>query len=81
MKFRETTEKQRNEMIKKLANTMIDNITMEAEDKARDFIKDLFDMNIDSEEDMTIQYKYYFNFNGSYLKILLASDLRERGIE
>ena len=76
MRFRITTEEQREKVIKKLANMMVDHITEEAEEKARDCVKGLFDFNMNSDEELQISYT--FKFNGALLKILLGSVKRER---
>ena len=75
MKFRITSEEQRKMVIKKLANMMIDHITEEAEDKARECVKDLFDFNIDSDD--VLQVDYAIKFNAAILKLLLGSVKRE----
>jgi len=75
MKFRITSEEQRKKVIKKLANMMIDHITEEAEDKARECVKDLFDFNIDSDD--VLQVDYAIKFNAAILKLLLGSVKRE----
>jgi len=75
MRFRITTEEQREKVIKKLANMMVDHITEEAEDKARECIKDLFDFNVDSDD--VLQVDYAIKFNAAILKLLLGSVKRE----
>ena len=75
MRFRITTEEQREKVIKKLTYMMIDHITEEAEDKARDCVRSLFDFNIDSSDEYHIRYS--FDFNGGLLKVLLGSVKRE----
>lgn len=75
MSLRITTEEQREKIIKKLANIMKDHINEEAEEKARKFIRDLFDFNMDSDDRLTITYD--FEFNGCLLKMLLGSVKRE----
>jgi len=75
MRFRITSEEQRKKVIKKLANMMIDHINEEAEDKARECVKDLFDFNMDSDDELTIAYSFKFNY--ALLKILLGSVKRE----
>jgi len=75
MRFRITTEEQREKVIKKLADMLIDHINEEAEDKARDCVKGLFDFNMDSDDELTIAYSFKFNY--ALLKILLGSVKRE----
>ena len=75
MKFRITSEEQRKKVIKKLANMMIDHITEEAEDKAKECIKNLFDFNMDSDDVLYIDYT--IKFNAAILKLLLGSVKRE----
>jgi len=75
MRFRITSEEQREKVIKKLANMMIDHITEEAEDKARGCVKDLFDFNMDSDD--VLQVDYAIKFNAAILKLLLGSVKRE----
>ena len=75
MRFRITTEEQREKVIKKLANMLIDHVNEEAEDKARDCVNGMFDFNMDSDEELQISYT--FKFNGALLKILLGSVKRE----
>ena len=75
MRFRLTTEEQREKVIKKLADMLIDHINEEAEDKARDCVKGLFDFNMDSDDELTIAYSFKFNY--ALLKILLGSVKRE----
>jgi len=76
MRFRITSEEQREKVIKKLANMMVDHITEEAEDKARECIKDLFDFNMDS--DYVLSVVYAIKFNAAILKLLLGSVKREK---
>ena len=75
MRFRITTEEQREKVIKKLANMMVDHITEEAEDKARDCVRDLFDFNMNSDDELNIVYTV--KFNAAILKLLLGSVKRE----
>ena len=75
MRFRITTEEQREKVIKKLADMLIDHVNEEAEDKARECVNDLFDFNMNSDEELQISYT--FKFNGALLKILLGSVKRE----
>jgi len=75
MRFRITSEEQREKVIKKLANMMVDHITEEAEDKARECIKDLFDFNMDSDDVLSVVYA--IKFNAAILKLLLGSVKRE----
>jgi len=76
MRFRITSEEQREKVIKKLANMMVDHITEEAEDKARECIKDLFDFNMDSDDVLSVVYA--IKFNAAILKLLLGSVKREK---
>jgi len=76
MRFRITTEEQREKVIKKLKYMMIDHITEEAEDKARECVRDLFDFNMDSDDELYIDYTV--KFNAAILKLLLGSVKRER---
>ena len=75
MRFRITTEEQREKVIKKLKYMMIDHITEEAEDKARECVRDLFDFNMDSDDELYIDYTV--KFNAAILKLLLGSVKRE----
>jgi len=75
MRFRITTEEQREKVIKKLADMLIDHINEEAEDKARDCVKGLFDFNMNSDDELTVVYSFKFNY--ALLKILLGSVKRE----
>lgn len=75
MRFRITSEEQREKVIKKLADMLIDHVNEEAEDKARDCVKGLFDFNMDSDDELTIVYSFKFNY--ALLKILLGSVKRE----
>ena len=75
MRFRITTEEQREKVIKKLANMMVDHITEEAEDKARDCVRDLFDFNMNSDD--VLQVDYAVKFNAAILKLLLGGVKRE----
>ena len=76
MRFRITTEEQREKVIKKLTDMMIDHITEEAEDKARDCVRDLFDFNMNSDDVLSVVYTV--EFNAAILKLLLGSVKRER---
>ena len=75
MRFRITTEEQREMVIKKLTDMMIDHITEEAEDKARDCVRDLFDFNMNSDDVLSVVYT--IEFNAAILKLLLGSVKRE----
>jgi hypothetical protein len=75
MNLKLTTEEEREKIISKLADTLIDHVNAEADDMARECIKDLFDLNFDKDDELEVTYS--FKFSALFLKILRAAVRRE----
>ena len=75
MRFRITSEEEREKVIKQLAEMMRIHINEEAEDKARELIKSLFDFNMNSNDEFNVVYT--FKLNGGLLKVFLGKAKRK----
>ena len=75
MRFRITSEKEREKVVKQLAEMMRIHINEEAEDKARELIKSLFDFNMNSDDEFDVVYT--FKLNGGLLKVFLGKAKRK----